>query len=425
MKKLSVILCPCIFVLLTVSPLMAGGITSKQNFSIEYDRTASRNAANDSADAAVYNPAGVMQMEDGLYLNAGAFYALKNYSNTIGGITHESDKPSAVPSVIGLYKKDTWAAFGAFTLPGGGGEVVYDNGSASILGYGMLLMAGANSALTRPPYSLPAAAYYNTISSQSLESESIYYGLTFGGAYRVNDLVSAALGIRYVKADKETRASIAIGPSALGALYGIPARTFNIDYRETANGLGGFAGLNITPDDSFNIGLRYETSTGLDFETAVSMDDTGMIEDGSKKREDLPGLLGIGIGYRINEDLKVDTSFTYYLEKDATRQDARFQDAGNGYDLAMAFEYAFNPKLKGSLGYMHTTVNMDPDDMLPEAAELDAHTICAGFVYALMPGLDMNFALMKNIYNPEARSDGIKLDKKLFCLGFGLQYRFN
>ena len=403
---------------------MAGGIANKQNFSIEYDRTASRNAANDSADAAVYNPAGVMQMEDGFYLNTGAFYALKDYSNTVGGIEYKSDEPSFVPNMIGLYKKGNWAAFGAFTLPGGG-MVIYDKGSTTTLGYGAILTTGANYALTQPPYSLPPASYYSAVSSHSLEAESIYYGLTLGGAYRVNDLVSVALGMRYIKADKETRASIAISPSALGTLYGMPDRTFNIDYEEAANGLAGSAGLNITLHDSFNIGLRYETSTKLDFETSVSTDNTGMLQNGSKKREDLPGLLGIGIGYRISPDLKVDTSFTYYLEKEANRQDDRFEDAGNGYDLAMAFEYAFNPKLKGSLGYMHTIVNMDTDNMQPEAAELDAHTICAGFVYALMPGLDMNFALMKNIYNSEVRSNGIGLDKKLFCLGFGIQYKFN
>ena len=403
---------------------MAGGITNKQNFSIEYDRTASRNAANDSADAAVYNPAGVMQMEDGFYLNAGAFYVLKDYSNTVGSIEYKSDEPSFVPNMIGLYKKGNWAAFGAFTLPGGG-MVIYDKGSTTTLGYGAILTTGANYALTQPPYSLPPASYYSAVSSHSLEAESVYYGLTLGGAYRVNDLVSVALGMRYIKADKETRASIAISPSALGTLYGMPDRTFNIDYEEAANGLAGFAGLNIAPNDSFNIGLRYEVSTKLDFETSINTDNTGMLQNGLKKREDLPGLLGIGIGYRISPDLKVDTSFTYYLEKEANRQDDRFEDAGNGYDLAMAFEYAFNPKLKGSLGYMHTIVNMDTDDMQPEAAELDAHTICAGFVYALMPGLDMNFALMKNIYNSEVRSDGIELDKKLFCLGFGIQYKFN
>jgi long-chain fatty acid transport protein len=424
MKILSVILCLGVFVLLTVSPVMAGGITNKQNFSIEYDRTASRNAANDSADAAVYNPAGVMQMEDGCYLNAGLFYAFKDYSNAIGGEEYATDEPSAIPNLIGVYKKGNWAAFGAFTLPGGGGKVVYDKGSATTMGYGKLLVAGANYKLTQSPYSLPAAAYYNAVTSQSLEAESIYYGFTVGGSYKINDMVSAALGVRFIKADKQTQASISIGPSALGSLYGMPGKTFKIDYEESANGLAAIAGLNIAPNDSLNIGLRYETSSKLDFKTAVNTDNTGMLKDGSKKREDLPGLLGAGVGYRINPDLKVDASVTYYLEKNATREDARFADVGNGYDLALAVEYAFNASLKGSLGYMRTIVNMDADNMQPEAAELDAHTICAGVAYAIRPGFDMNFAVMKNIYSPETRSDGIKLDKSLFSLAVGIEYRF-
>ncbi len=429
MKKLLVILCLSSLVLLTSSPLIAGGITNKQNLSIEYIRTSSRNASMDSADAAVFNPAGATQMEDGFYINGGAFYALKDYSNKIGGIEYSSDEPSIVPSLIGLYKKGNWAAFGAFTIPYGGGKVIYDKGNATTMGYGPLLTAGLNYALTQPPYSLPSAPYYSLpINSQSIEAESLGYGLTFGGAYQYNDLISIALGARYIKAEKQAQASVSIGPSALGAGLGIPVRTFNIDYEEEADGLSAFIGLNITPQESLNIGLRYETKTKLDFKTTVNRDDTGMLINGSKQREDLPGLLGLGLGYRINPDLKLDMSFTYYLEKSADRQAARFQHVGNGYDLAIAAEYVFSPKLRGSLGYMFTYIVMDPSNMQPEAAELDANTFCGGLVYAFRPGLDLTFALMKNIYSSEAYNNNvlgnIELSKDLFNLGFGLQYKF-
>ena len=423
MKKFITVLFLSSLVLLTSSPLIAGGITNKQNLSIEYIRTSSRNAAMDSADAAVFNPAGVTQMGDGFYINTGAFYALKDYSNKIGGTEYSSDEPSIVPSLIGLYKKGNWAAFGAFTIPYGGGKVIYDRGNATTMGYGPLLVAGANYALTQPPYSLPFAPYYSLpINSQSMEAESIGYGFTFGGAYQYNDLISIALGARFIKAEKKAQASISIRPS--GIVPGLPVQTFNIDYEEEADGLGGFIGLNITPQGPLNIGLRYETKTKLDFETSVNRDDTGMLTNGSKQREDLPGLLGLGLGYRINPDLKLDMSFTYYLEKSADRQAARFQHVGNGYDLAIAAEYAFSPKLKGSLGYMFTYIVMDPDNMQPEAAELDANTFCGGLVYAFSPSLDLTFALMKNVYSSEIRSDGIELSKDLFNLGFGLQYKF-
>lgn len=426
MKKFIAILCLSSLVLLTSSPLIAGGITNKQNFSTEYIRTSSRNAAMDSADAAVYNPAGVTRMEDGFYINGGAFYAFKDYSNTIGGIEYSSDEPSIVPSLIGLYKKGNWAAFGAFTIPYGGGKVVYDQGDATTMGYGMTLITGVNQLLRLPPpngYSLPFDAYA-TINSHSMEAESTGYGFTLGGAYQFNDIISIALGLRYIDSNKEAQASISIGPSAMGTAAGIPVRTFGIDYEEEADGLGGFIGLNITPQDSLNIGLRYETATKLDYETSVNKDDTGMLVNGARTREDLPGLLGIGLGYRINPDLKIDMSLTYYLEKSADRQAARFKDVGNGYDLAIAVEYAFNPKLRGSLGYMYTNIKMDPDDMLPEAAELDANTFAGGLVYTFKSGLDLNFAVMKNIYSSEVRSNGIELGKDLFNFGFGLQYKF-
>jgi long-chain fatty acid transport protein len=428
MKNLLTILCITVLVLSISPPLMAGGITNKQNFSTEYLRTSSRNAATDSADAAVFNPAGVTKMEDGFYLNAGAFYAFKDYSNTIGGIEYKSDEPSIVPSMIGVYKKGNWAAFGAVTIPAGGGKVVYNTGDATTLGYGTLLMTGVNYTLTQPPYSLPSATYYSTVSSQRIEAESIYYGYTLGFVYAFNDFISIALGERYIDANKEASASITIDPSALGTLYSMPSRPFDIDYKQKADGIGGFIGINITPqEDKLNIGVRYETKTHLNFETSVSRDDTGMLTNGAKEREDLPGLIGIGVGFRFNPEWKIDTSYTYYLEKNAVRQNARFKYVGNGYDIATAVEYAFAPKLKATLGFMLTDINMNPDDMLPEGAELDAKTICGGIFYEVTPNLDLNFALMKNIYSSEVTSmskGGVELGKKVFSFGFGLQYKF-
>jgi long-chain fatty acid transport protein len=389
---------------------MAGGITNKQNFSTEYLRTSSRNATTDSADAAVFNPAGVTKMEDGFYLNAGAFYAFKDYSNTIGGIEYKSDEPSIVPSMIGVYKKDNWAAFGAVTIPAGGGKVIYNNGDATTLGTGMVIIPYLNF--------LAGGAYYNNISSQRIEAESIYYGYTLGFVYAFNDFLSMAIGERYIDASKEAQASIAIAGLA-------PTQTFNIDYKQKADGIGGFIGINITPqEDKLNIGVRYETKTHLNFETSVSRDDTGMLTNGAKEREDLPGLIGIGIGFRFNPEWKIDTSYTYYFEKNAVRQNARFKYVGNGYDIATAVEYAFAPKLKATLGFMLTNINMNPDNMLPEGAELDAKTICGGIFYEVTPNLDLNFALMKNIYSSEVRSDGVELGKKVFSLGFGIQYKF-
>ena len=57
--------------LLMAGSVVAGGIINKMNQSTDYLRSLNRNAATDYADIAVYNPAGIMQMEDGLVRQAG------------------------------------------------------------------------------------------------------------------------------------------------------------------------------------------------------------------------------------------------------------------------------------------------------------------------------------------------------------------
>ncbi len=389
MKKLLVFLCVAGFIVSLASPLMAGGIVNKQNLSAEYLRTFSRNAATDAADATVFNPAGVMKMEDGFYGNLGIFYAFKDYNNEIGGTDYDSDEPSIVPGLFALYKQDKWAGFFAVTIPGGGGKVDYKNGSATTL------------ALT------------GGLFPSSLVAESIYYGYTVGGAYAINDMVSVAAGLRYVDANKEITAKL---------FPGIPP-VLTVDYEQTADGWGGFLGVNYTPREDLNIGFRYETATKLDFKTKENIDDLGAITDGAMEREDLPGLIGLGAAYKIKPNLKLDLSFTYYLEKSA-KWEGRLEDEGNSWDLAIAAEYTFNPQLRGSLGYMLTKTGIDADDMLPENPELGASTLCAGVAWEPRDNMTLNFALMNTFYDSETTSFGVKYEKSILGIGFGIQYKF-
>ena len=382
---------------------LAGGIDNKQNFSAEYLRTFSRNAATDAADVIVYNPAGVMKMEDGGYVNLGIFYALKDYSNTIGGTEYESDVPSTIPGLFALYKADKWAAFAAFTIPAGGGTVEYNEGDATTFAIAQGLLALG----------------FSTINSMNLEADSFYYGYTLGGAYEVNDMVSVSLGVRYIDATKEAKGSAVVSLPPL-----VPPTSFAIDYEETADGWGYFAGVNIAPTEQLNIGVRYETKTKLDFETKVNKDDLGLLTQGAKERQDLPGLLGVGVGYTITPKIKVEASYTYYLEKNATWEDERLKDAGDSYDLGIALTYTFSPQLKGSVGYMLTDTGINPDDMLPEAPELDAQTVCGGILYEVIPGLNLNFAVQHTFYEDGTTSSGIVYEKAITGFGFGIQYKF-
>ena len=94
-------LAPCLF---------AGGIENVHNYSAEWVRTLNRQAATDSADAAVYNPAGVMKMDPGTYVNFSSQYTLKEYEHTYGGVGHMSDTPTYIPSLFAVHKRETCRA---------------------------------------------------------------------------------------------------------------------------------------------------------------------------------------------------------------------------------------------------------------------------------------------------------------------------
>lgn len=118
MRKLAWFFVTLGVVCLAAAPLYAGGIINKSNQSADYLRTLNRHAATDYADAAVYNPAGVMKFDDGLKIKADVMYFNKDYSNTVpptfnGGLPDpplaggagelNSEKPSIIPGFFATY----------------------------------------------------------------------------------------------------------------------------------------------------------------------------------------------------------------------------------------------------------------------------------------------------------------------------------
>jgi long-chain fatty acid transport protein len=419
MKRLVVFLCVSALVSAVASPLMAGGIDNKQNWSAEYIRTLNRNAATDSADAVVYNPAGVVKMPDGFYVNLAGQYVYKEYTNTFGGRDFDTDEPDLVPSLFALFRKDQWAAFGSINVVCGGGTVEYDDGNADTFEIGSG-MAGFLNAFVAPGHVLRA---------HEVDGESFHTAFGLGGAYQLNDWISASLGVRYVDAIFEADGSTTITGPAGGI--------FEIDFEDTGDGWGGVLGVDIVPAEKWNIGIRYETEVDLELEADVDKDDFGgnVVADGRERDRDLPAVLALGVSHQCTPKLKSDVNFTYYFNEDADLEPilaGREDDVDNGFDLGISVEYAFMPELKGSVGYMYTYVGEDAADINFLEPKLDAHSIAAGVAYEAMPGLTLNFGIMNVFYQDETSTPdpplfpaGVKLEKDpVVVVALGVQYKF-
>ncbi|KPK27697.1 MAG: hypothetical protein AMJ61_04650 [Desulfobacterales bacterium SG8_35_2] len=401
------------------STAFAGAVENKTNWSAEYIRTLNRNAATDYADIAAYNPAGTVKLDEGFILNGSMQFLSKKYENIINGTSFESDEPSYIPGIFGVYNKGKWALFGAFSNYGGGGKVDFSEGNFTTFGAQLVIIGMSGGALVAPGPS-------------QLTGESRYLGYTIGGAYSVNDMFSFSLGLRYIDAYREAQATATV----LDAIPPVNPLPVALNFEEDGNGWGGIFGANIAPNEKVNIGIRYETVTKIDLEATVREDTLGLlplllgISNGQERPRDLPALLGLGVSYWITPKLRTEVNLTYYFNEDADWGGAE-ETVDNGYDVGIVFEYIFTDNITGSFGYMHTELGVDPQYMLPENPELNANTIGAGIAYAVNEKLHTNFSIGNSFYeddsfvtSPPLPPISVGYNKNVFFMALGLEYRF-
>ncbi|MFO7876747.1 MAG: outer membrane protein transport protein [Desulfovermiculus sp.] len=406
---------------------MAGGIINKSNQSADYFRTLSRNAATDYADIASYNPAGIMQMEDGLYGKVDALYIAKDYSNDVPGYGElDQDEPTIMPGIFTIYKQARWAGFFAFTIPGGGGELDYSDGNARTVDLASGVAAMANS---RFPAGTPPNLLYKNIDPGELKvKKSDVYGFTLGGSLAINDVWSVALGTRYSTGIREFD-----GEATISAQTTVPGTNDPLNpelhLEEDADGWAGIVGVNYAPNEKFNAALTYISNTRMEYEMDVKKDTLGIapsldFADGSKRRIDIPGQLGFGASYRFLPDWKFDLSYTYYLEKDADID--TYKNEGNSWDLGLSTEYTFNPQWKASIGYQRTEIHLSDDQQInePEEPKLDANTFGTGFVWSPTPDWDLTLGAAYVMYDEVEDNRDIEYDKTVWSVSAGIQYRF-
>jgi long-chain fatty acid transport protein len=411
---------------------VAGGIDNKQNWSAAYVSGPSRNAAIDGADAAAYNPAGIVHLSSGLTLALDDQFISLDYDHTIGGTDYGMDETPNVPSFFAIYKKDKWGLYFTFTIPGGGGEVNYKKGNIITKKIGNALQAGAFAA-----GGIPAGG---SLSGENAYAKSVDYGLTAGFSYAVTDEVSLSAGVRRVKTEKnvDIHATYTVG--------GFPIPLIG-KYEQDADGYGGVFGLNYKPNNTLNFGLRYETQVDLDWDTTIPagtnaagaalLAANNRVDGGSYAR-DLPAVLGVGMEWKATDKLTIKPSLTYYFEDSADWDTQNNKIDHNSYDLALSFGYQIDETWSASCGYMYTYNGMDPNDfgiIEQMSPPLDAHTIALGGKYRYNDRVAVSLGVMGNFYvsdkaNATYLAPGVvyspetKYSKTNGVVALSMEYRF-
>jgi long-chain fatty acid transport protein len=211
--------------------LFAGGLVNNNNQSAMFTRLQNRNASTD-IDAVYFNPAGLTKLGDGFFvsINNQTISQTKtigsDYEYLTGNPKEYIGKVSApiFPGVYVAFNTGKFSLSAGFNPIGGGGGAKYDKGLPSFE------MKVADIVPSLVGNGIPTTQYAADI---FFEGTSVYFGYQANVAYKINDMLSLAAGIRLVSAKNTYNGylkNISVNPNypAFGAFTGgmVPATDF-------------------------------------------------------------------------------------------------------------------------------------------------------------------------------------------------------
>lgn len=436
------------------APAWAGGAINNQNLSADYIRMLNRNAATDAADIVFFNPAGITKLDDGFTIRLDAQYVIKDYGNIVeplsaldpypgGGGDFQQDEPSIIPGIFAAYNHGNWAGFFGVANVAGGGKVDYAEGDWTT--YQAAL--GSLVAMASLPASLGGPITFEQITSQSLEAESTAPEIRAGFAWQGSDSLSLAAGVRYVDFSREAEGMTTL--QDLDGSVGNLSTDVAIGFEEEGDGIGWFLSAHVSPGDRFNIGVRYDSAIDLELDQTVTESSISLnpalslitdgilaavgVVDGGTIQEDLPAMLGTGLGIKLTDNFRVEFDYNWYMDESADLERERYADIGDSQEYGVALEWMLGDSFKLSAGYLATRLDVEAENMFPERPELDADSFAAGFLWSLTDQFDISFGVSKNTYDSQTFEDDlppagtgatVTLEKDGWGIAGGVQYRF-
>ena len=469
--------------------LLAGGLVTNNNQSAMFTRLQNRNASTD-IDAVYFNPAGLTKLGDGFSfsLNNQSIFQTKTITNNYTYLSGTKPKEyigdisaPIYPGVYVAYKKGKFAVSGGFNVIGGGGGAKYDTGLPMFEMPISDLVPGLSNQLAPLDQAFLAntgtdPGFRNITGYNSdifFEGTSVYFGYQANVSYAITDMISAAVGIRYVSAKntyKGTISGVTINaPAAYGGIQtpgdylrtiaGIPgvpapiagqlngtaayldaATNVAADAEMTGSGITPILSLNITPSDKINFSLRYEFKTGMDLKTTVNDGKTGgiFIQD-STAIADMPAFLSVGLNVKPIDKLMLSGSFNYYFDKNVDYDGMESVDIkmidNNFLEFGVGAQYAVGEKLRISAGWAHTITGVNSEYQSNLDYSTNTNSFGAGIGFLITPMIDLNVGGQYTLYATDTKEFDHYLGaypipvtetytKKTWLIGVGLNFHF-
>jgi len=469
--------------------LFAGGLVTNTNQSAMFTRFQCRDATID-VDAAYYNPAGLVHFNDGFFLSVNnlsigeARMVTSDYDNF--------DQPKEFrgrvitpffPAVYAVYKTGRLVLSGGINLIGGRGSVKYKDGLPSIerkiadlVPYIKTNLEYVDQALTDVSGSDPLYSNitdYEVIAEYS--SNSFHPGIQINLAYKINDYLSVATGLRMVRGKNTYKGSISdiniIGTNTEGEFRVDPAdylreiatnvadtlepgldntaeqvdarSSFALDAAEKGYGFTPVISLDYAPSLYTNWAVKLEFKTRLRLKTEVfdGKDGNGMFIEGEEVIADMPAMLSVGLTRRPSNRFMFYAGIHYYFDKpidfDGSKDEIIDMIDNNSFELAYGAEYKITNAIRLSAGCLLARPGVNKDYQNELRYSLPSSTFGGGAGIRISRLLDLNIGISYTIYKevekeytytPENTITPVDVreyyDTRTFVLAVGIDFLF-
>lgn len=379
--------------------MLAGGLLTNTNQSVQFVRGIARDAVI-AIDGVYSNPAGVAFMGQGAHLGLSiqSIYQKRTIDSKFLGFSTEKNhtgqesryfdgnaKAPVVPSVQFVYNKDKWSFSGSFAISGGGGKATFPEGLGSFeAAVSMLPLLGKDMGIQN--YSL----------NSYMRGRQYYYGVQVGAARKITDNLSIFAGGRVIYASTnyygyisniniglangtEMPASayfnaasnqmIAAGNIQKAQELGMLAAatqdiTLNCD--QTGWGFTPVIGIDWQPNKHWNLAAKYEFKTRMRLKneaansaSANNLAQLAQFRDGAKVPEDIPAMLTLGVQYSPIDQLRLNTGFHYYYDKQSRKYEHAEKSLRRGTrEILAGAEYDINKTITASAGWQNTSYGL-------------------------------------------------------------------
>jgi long-chain fatty acid transport protein len=190
-----------------------------------------------------------------------------------------------------------------------------------------------------------------------------------------------------------------------------------VDTEQTGTGFTPIIGINISPNEDWNIGIKYEHKTKLTLTNSTTVDDLGLFPNNAESASDVPAILGIGVGYKGMDWLEAQVSYTQYFNKSVdwgmnVRDASSWKSVDpskirkreiekNGYEIGLGLQFNLSEKFAVSVGGLMGDMGVAPSYQSDFSYSNPSTTLGGGIMWKLSEKLTLDAGISNTFYEDQ------------------------